>query len=258
MRKTTLLLLVLLLSTVMISAQGGKVITQASTVNAVLKGMYDGTITFGDLKQYGDFGIGYFDKMGGEALALDGIFYRIKSDGLTEVIKDSDKTPFFTITSFTANTDNFTNRKFDYDGLKEYLLNMMPRKKSFYAIKATGVFDNIEARTFLRQAKPYPGIDQVIDTQTEIKYTNTEGTLIGFYTPEYLEGIGVPGFHFHYISLDKSRGGHVRSLNVNKITIEFIELPLLQIIFPKNTEYQDADLEMTKSMKKDLQKLEKQ
>ncbi len=258
MKKITLLLIVLLMSAMLISAEGEKIITQTSIVNAVLKGLYDGEMTFGDLKKYGDFGIGYFNKMGGEVLALDGIFYRIKSDGLTEVIKDSDKTPFFTITAFESNTDNFTNRKFDYDGLKNYLLNMMPRKKSFYAIKIAGIFDNLDARTFLSQAKPYPETKQVLETQTEIKYTNTEGTLVGFYTPEFLEGIGVPGFHFHYLSKDKTRGGHVRTLNVNSITIEFIEISRFQIVLPKNKEFQDADLTMTKSMRKSLQKFEKQ
>ncbi len=258
MRKTTLLLIVLLLSAVIIIAAGDKVVTQASTVNAVLKGMYDGTITFGDLKKYGDFGIGYFDKMGGEALAVDGVFYRIKSDGLTEVIKDTDKTPFFTITKFESNTDNFTNRKFDFKELQEYIMSMMPRKKSFYAVKVRGIFDNLNARTFLRQAKPYPDIDQVLDTQTEATFTNTEGMLIGFYTPEFLEGIGVPGFHFHYLSKDKTRGGHVIALNVNSVTIEFFEITRFQILLPDNADYQEADLEFTKKMRKDLTKFEKQ
>lgn len=258
MKKITLLLIVLLISAMLITAEGEKTITQTSTVNAVLKGLYDGEMTFGELKKYGDFGLGYFHKMGGEVVALDGVFYRIKSDGLTEVIKDDGTTPFFTITTFVANTDNFTNRKFDYDGLKQYLRNMMPREKSFYAIKITGIFDNLGARTFLSQAKPYANVKQVIDTQTEIKYTNTEGTLIGFYTPEFLEGIGIPGFHFHYLSKDKTRGGHVRTLNVNSVTIEFIEILNFQIVLPKNKDYQDANLNMTKSMKRDLQKFEKQ
>ncbi len=257
MRKTTLLLIVLLLSALIISAEGEKIVTQASTVNAVLKGMYDGTITFGDLKKYGDFGIGYFDRMGGEAMALDGVFYKIKSDGLVEIIKDSDKTPFFTITNFESKTDNFTNRKFDLKELEDYLLSMMPRKKSFYAIKVSGIFDSLLARTFLRQAKPYPDIARVLETQTESKFTNTEGTLIGIYTPEFLEGISIPGFHFHYLSKDKARGGHVLSLAVNSITIEFFEITRFQILFPDNTEYQEADLEFTKSMRKDLQKFEK-
>jgi len=258
MRKTTLLLFVLLLSSVMIAAAGDKVVTQASTVNAVLKGMYDGTITFGELKKYGDFGIGYFDKMGGEALAVDGVFYRIKSDGLTEVIKDNDKTPFFIVTKFESDTDNFTNRKFDLKELKDYLLSMMPRKKSFYAIKVSGIFDNLKGRTFLRQAKPYPAIDQVLETQTEANFTNTEGILIGFYTPEFLEGIGIPGFHFHYLSKDKARGGHVISLNVNSVTIEFFEITRFQILFPDNVDYQGAELGFTKKMRKELQKFEKQ
>jgi len=258
MRKTTLLLIVLLLSAVLAFGAGEKVVTQASTVNAVLKGMYDGTITIGDLKKHGDFGIGYFDKMGGEAVALDGVFYRIKSDGLTEVIKDTDKTPYFMVTNFKSKADNFTNRKFDLDGLKEYLLGMMPRKKSFYAIKVSGIFDNLKARTFLQQAKPYPDIDQVLDTQTETDFTNTEGILIGFYTPGFLEGIGIPGFHFHYLSKDKTRGGHVMSLNVNSVTIELFEITRYQILFPESAEYHGEDLEITKKMRRDLIKFEKQ
>lgn len=258
MKKTTLLLIVLLISAMLISAEVEKVVTQTSTVNAVLKGLYDGEMTFGDLKKYGNFGIGYFHKLGGEVLAMDGVFYRIKSDGLTEIIKDSDTTPFFTVTFFESKTDNFTNRKFDFPGLKEYLLSMMPRKKSFYAIKVSGIFDNLTARTFLSQSKPYPDLKQVVDTQTDIKYTNTEGVLIGFYTPDFFEGISIPGFHFHYLSMDKTRGGHVLTLNVNSITIEFIEISKFQIILPKNKEYQDADLNITKSMKRELQKFEKQ
>ncbi len=258
MKKIVLLLVVLLLSAVLVSAEGEKIVTQTSTVSAVLKGLYDGEMTFGELKKYGNFGIGYFHKMAGEALAIDGIFYRIKSDGLTEIVKDNDLTPFFTVINFESNTDNFTNRKFDYSGLKEYLLNMMPRKKSFYAIKIKGIFDKLSARTFLRQVKPYPPVDQLLKTQTEFNFTNTEGTLIGIYTPSFLEGINVPGFHFHYISADKTRGGHVKSLNVNSITIELVEIPKLRIIFPKNEKYQETDLTMTKSMRKDLQKFEKQ
>lgn len=252
-----IMLVVLLLSATLSFAEDEKVVTQVSTVNAVMKGLYDGEMTFGELRNYGDFGLGYFDKLAGEVLALDGVFYRIKGDGLTEIVKDNDKTPFFTITTFESKSDNFTNRNFDYNGLKEYLLTMMPRKKSFYAIKITGVFENLKARTFLRQMKPYPDINHVLKTQTEFNFSNTEGILVGMFTPEFLEGVGIPGFHFHFLSADKTRGGHVNSLKVKSITIEFIEIPLFQLRLPKDAKYQNADLSITKSMKKELQKFEK-
>ncbi len=257
MKKSITLFTVLLFSVVLFSANGVKTITQASTVNAVLKGLYDGEITFGELKKYGDFGIGYFHKMAGEVLAVDGKFYRVKSDGLIEVVKDSDKTPFFTIATLNVDSDHYTNRKLDYNGLKQYILNMIPRKKSFYAIRIKGVFDNLKLRTLLRQTKPYLGIGSVIRSQREFNLPlKTEGTLIGFYTPDFMEGISIPGFHFHFISEDKTKGGHVNSFNVVSITIEFEELRKFQLLLPENKEYHDSELRITKSLKKDLKKLE--
>jgi len=259
MKKIIVLLIFILFSVMLLSADGEGTITQASTINAVLKGLYDGEITFGELKKYGDFGVGYFHKMAGEVLALDGVFYRIKSDGLTEIVKDSDKTPFFMIAMLKSDSDHFTNRKLDYNELKQYILKMLPRKKSFYAIKIKGVFTNLKARTLLRQAKSYSGIGSVIKSQVRFNIpSETKGTLIGFYTPDFMEGVSIPGFHFHFMSEDKTKGGHVNSLNVVSITIEFKELKKFQLLIPENQDYHNANLEITKSLKKSLKKLEAQ
>ena len=58
------------------------VLFQASTVNALLEGVYDGEMTYEQLKRYGDFGLG-----GGEffkifLIGLEGKFYQIKADGI--------------------------------------------------------------------------------------------------------------------------------------------------------------------------------
>jgi len=53
----------------------GDILTQVSTIDAILNGLYDGVITYGDLKQYGDFGIGTFNALDGEMVAVDGNFY---------------------------------------------------------------------------------------------------------------------------------------------------------------------------------------
>jgi acetolactate decarboxylase len=51
------------------------VLTQVSTIDAILNGLYDGVITYRDLKEHGDFGIGTFEGLDGEMVALDGNFY---------------------------------------------------------------------------------------------------------------------------------------------------------------------------------------
>ena len=56
-------------------------LTQISTIDAILGGVYDGVVTFETLKGYGDFGIGTFEGLDGEMLAFDGSYYQVKADG---------------------------------------------------------------------------------------------------------------------------------------------------------------------------------
>ena len=57
---------------------------QVSTSGRCVKGVYNGVVTVGDLKQHGDFGLGTYDGLDGEMLALDGHFYQVHSSGRGE------------------------------------------------------------------------------------------------------------------------------------------------------------------------------
>ena len=54
---------------------------QYATINSLLAGVFDGDLTIAKLKRHGDLGIGTFNALDGEMLALDGQFYQIRSDG---------------------------------------------------------------------------------------------------------------------------------------------------------------------------------
>jgi acetolactate decarboxylase len=61
---------------------------------------------------------------------------------------------------------------------------------------------------------------------------DVEGTLVGFRFPDYAEGIEVSGYHLHFITADRSRGGHVLDLRSAGVTAQIdpssdlhIELP---------------------------------
>lgn len=257
MKKKLILLLILVFSVMVMSAENENIVTQVSTINAALAGSFDGEITFGELKKYGNFGLGYFHKLAGEVVGVDGEFYRIKENGISELVKDTDKTPFMTVLSFNPNNDNFTNRKFDYIKLKEYLHSMMPRKKSFYAIKIEGTFPSLQARTFTRQMKPYSSMIKILRTQVEFNFTNTEGVLVGIYTPEFLSNLNIPGFHFHFLHKDKQRGGHVIDVKTGSITIEIVEIPALRLILPESDQFQQSDLSKIRTLRKELEKVEK-
>ena len=56
-----------------------EVLFQVSTIDALLEGVYDGDLTFEELKNQGDLGIGTFNALDGEMIGLDGEFYQIKT-----------------------------------------------------------------------------------------------------------------------------------------------------------------------------------
>ena len=57
------------------------VLFQASTVGALLHGAYDGDLSFAELAEHGDLGLGTLNGLDGEMIALDGAFYRADVDG---------------------------------------------------------------------------------------------------------------------------------------------------------------------------------
>lgn len=60
----------------------------------MLAGVYDGTMSCGELLGYGDFGIGTFDRLDGEMIVLDGLVYQVKADGLVYTPSPTLLTPF--------------------------------------------------------------------------------------------------------------------------------------------------------------------
>ena len=46
-------------------------------------------------------------------------------------------------------------------------------------------------------------------SKTAHTFDDVDGTLIGFRFPAAMTSVNVPGWHFHFLSADRSRGGHV-------------------------------------------------
>jgi len=76
------------------------VLVQYSTLGSLMAGVYDGEMTFGELKEFGDFGLGTFNALDGEMIQVDHQIYQIKADGAAYLVDDKMKTPFSVITYF--------------------------------------------------------------------------------------------------------------------------------------------------------------
>jgi len=231
------------------------IIYQTSTINALVEGVYDGDITFEELRKHGDFGLGTFNQLDGEMIALDGDFYQIKSNGIAYLVNDSMLTPFSIVTFFESDDEILLQKSKNYTELEHYLDDLLPTENIFYAIKIEGTFDYIKARSVPRQNKPYSNLTIVVQNQSIFEFNDVKGTIVGFRTPEYVGGINVPGYHLHFITNDKQAGGHVLELEIENVSVNIDYTSDFYLVLPENKEF--YELESIKEMQKDIERIEK-
>lgn len=96
----------------------------------------------------------------------------------------------------------------------------LPNKNMFYAIIVEGEFQDLKVRSEPEQTKPYPPLSEALKNQTVFELHQVNGTMMGFWCPENAQSVNNPGYHFHFLSLDKNQGGHVLSFEIEKGVIE--------------------------------------
>jgi len=185
------------------------ILYQASTIGALMKGIYEGQVTLGELRPYGDFGLGTFEALDGEMVELDGKFYQVKLDGSVHAVADSVKTPFAAVTFFDNDKAVNLERQVDLNGLQSFIDTLLPGVNLFYAVRIDGKFSYMKTRSVPAQIQPYPLLTDAIKGQQVLEFKDVEGTMIGFRCPPYIEGVNVPGYHFHFLDKDRKQGGHV-------------------------------------------------
>jgi len=236
--------------------QGNRdVLFQTSTLGALLEGVYDGHTTCGELKRHGDFGIGTFDALDGEMVVLGGKVYQVRADGKVYSPKDSLGTPFAVVTFFEPDKTLVLDSCRDYEELQEYLDSSLPTKNILYAIRIESTFTYIKTRSVPKQKKPYPRLVEVVKNQPTFEFHNVRGTIVGFRLPFYMDGINVPGYHFHFITEDKTAGGHLLDCSASNVNIELDYTHGFYMVLPEQSEFYRAD--MTKKEHGEVEKVEK-
>ncbi|MFA6962283.1 MAG: acetolactate decarboxylase [Opitutaceae bacterium] len=187
-------------------------LTQWSTIDALLKGHFQGAATLAEMKHYGDFGLGTFEALDGEMILLDGMVYRVASTGKVQEPADTERTPFAAVTVFKSDIELELPAGLPLDQLQARVSAVLPSKNVFYAVRVTGKFDEVRTRSVGAQKEPYPMLADVVKTQAYFTLAKTEGTLVGLWCPAYARSFNVPGYHFHFLTADRSAGGHVLGL----------------------------------------------
>ena len=215
---------------------------QTSLMSALIAGIYEGEATYGQIRKYGDFGLGTFNDLDGEMVGFDGTFYQLRSDGSAHVVTGDEKTPFAVVTFFRPEQELDVVQQVE----KSDLLAMIEKATDanlFSAIRVDGIFDEVHTRTVQRQVRPFPPLTEAAKHQAEKVFTNVEGTLAGFRSPTYAQGIGVAGFHLHFLRQDKQAGGHALDYQLRSGKVQICTVRDLRVELPTSAEFLKTNFE---------------
>jgi len=218
------------------------VLFQASTIGALLDGAYEGDLSFAELAEHGDLGLGTLNGLDGEMVAIDGRFYRADVDGEVGEVGSDERTPFAVVTRFEPSFDISIDGPLDHAGLLARLDQLIPADAASCAIRLDGRFELVRARSVPRQSPPYRPLTEVVAEQHVFELTDVEGTMLGFRFPDYVEGIEVSGYHLHFISVDRQRGGHVLASRSNGLRVRLDPSSELHVELPPSVDLADPDL----------------
>ena len=187
---------------------------QTGTLQALLDGEYDGRITVAELQRYGDFGVGTFDRIDGEMVVLNDTVWQCRWDGSVRMAQGETTVPFADVLTFEGEHAFRLSAPVDITVLTAHLDSLIDTFASsadaIYAVRATGTFETIDVRSELPQTPPYQPLAEVLATdQREYHYTDLSGTLVAMRTPDSMAQSTGSGWHFHFVSADRTQGGHV-------------------------------------------------
>lgn len=219
-----------------------------------MHGVYDGTTSCDALKEQGDFGIGTFQGLDGEMVVWKGEIYKIPVDG-TAVTVSTETTPFAVVTFFQPDITQEISMPLSYDALQEKVDALLPTHNVLCAIAIEGTFSYIKTRSVPKQTKPYPALPDAVEHQVFFEFHNVKGTVLGFYTPEQMNGINVPGYHFHFLTHNKNAGGHIIDARLESGMISVSALYDIRIVMPHDNAFYAE--KMTADVLNDIEKVEK-
>ncbi|WP_239057847.1 acetolactate decarboxylase [Pseudodesulfovibrio sp. JC047] len=222
-------------------AHAGDDLFQYSTIDALLAGLYDGDMSIKNLMTHGNFGLGTLNGLDGELVVLDGTPYHIRAGGKATVPPETAMVPFATVSCFEEDTILKLERTASLDALNTAVELGLPSKNIFYAIRIDGRFPFVKARAIPKQNPPYAPLHEVVKFQEVVQFSG-EGTLIGYYSPPFVKGINVPGFHWHFITKDRTGGGHVLDCSLAPTTARMDALHSLTVSLPNSREFNALDL----------------
>ena len=214
---------------------------QISTSSALVEGVDEGAVSSRTLLEHGDFGLGTFENFDGEMVIIDGAIYQVRGDGSVTHRKDDFRIPFAIVVRFQEDEELESGAISCLKDIERACDSHRESGNLFYALRLDGHFDNIHARAVGRLS-PGTRLVDAAKEQSEFHFSNIEGTLVGFWSPRYSSSFNVPGYHFHFISNDRAKGGHVLECSASALRVGLQMLFEYDVRLPDTPSFLTADL----------------
>jgi acetolactate decarboxylase len=214
---------------------------QISISSALVEGVYDGEVSVKSILERGDFGLGTFANLDGEMVVLDGRVYQVRGTGTVSEADFDARAPFAVVTRFSPEIKTDTAPIPGFKDLEACCDRHRNSGNIFYAMRLDGCFNRVCTRAV---SPPSPGV-RLVDAaraQSEFSFTDVEGTLVGLWSPGFSSAFSIPGYHFHFISSDRQRGGHLLDVETDRLSLQVEALTDFHLALPASEAFLKADL----------------
>jgi len=224
---------------------------QYSLFTALANSIYDGTMTVAGVKSKGDMGLGTYNGLDGEMIVNNGKVYQFPADGKVTMPADMALVPFTVVKFFQPDFVVETGTVTDYPALKKLAEKQFTSPNYIYALKVIGTFTRIKCGSAEKQELPYEKtLSDAIANRPVFESEIIQGTLVGFWFPEYVGGVNIPGFHLHFISADETKAGHVLEFEAANLKIEIDQSSGLEFDLPETEAYKTKIFDLSQGYNK--------
>ncbi|MEI8242542.1 MAG: acetolactate decarboxylase [bacterium] len=213
----------------------------SAPVNALVEGIFQADTRLGEIRRHGDFALGTFNHLDGEMVMLDGHTYQVTGTGEVHPVSDDVCSPFAIATFFRElSRDDLAEGFSSVEDLFAKLGQLFPSENMMYALRIDGCFSLVRTRSVPRQ-EHYRPLVEITRNQPTFERADVEGSLIGFHTPSFMSSLNVPGIHLHFLSDDRTFGGHLLQCRARHARVRLQILRRLRMDLPTSLAYLTTD-----------------
>ncbi|KAF7585617.1 hypothetical protein BBP40_010430 [Aspergillus hancockii] len=194
---------------------------------------------------HGDYGIGTLTNLNGEVVILAGRAYHFPPDEDNHLRKLSltECMPFAMITRFkptiTKHLPTLT-----MSSLPKALYPLLPTQQNcFLSVHIAAAFPRITFRAIPGQTKPKESLADLAERQSIRSVEDRRGVMFGFWSPRFTSGFSFAGFHLHFVSEDRSCGGHVLDFEAAVVDLRAAGIGDYRLEFPSEGVFHEEPIE---------------